>query len=93
VNCDGSLQNGYVCIPEGEYYEVSGLVHSAVVEYVEFCGNGRCGEGENGNSCIFDCQGGVSSRSELKVIVGVLALLVLIIILIGIIKKNGSGKK
>lgn len=55
LKCDNASYNGYTCTKFGSKYRVSGLKHSGVIEYGEFCGDGICNNNETCSTCPEDC--------------------------------------
>lgn len=52
--CPGSF-GGYNCSNQENYLVISGLKHSGVIEYLLYCGDGVCNNGESCSSCSVDC--------------------------------------
>jgi len=54
LSCPGSLGD-YNCSIEDEYFVVSGLKHSGIIEYELYCGDNYCNNDENCSTCSSDC--------------------------------------
>ncbi|MBM3247690.1 hypothetical protein FJZ17_04090, partial [Candidatus Pacearchaeota archaeon] len=52
--CPGSFGN-YNCSIENNFFIISGLKHSGVLEYLLYCGDNICNNGETCASCSKDC--------------------------------------
>lgn len=68
VECNGQNSNGYVCNIDGNYFVVSGLLHSAVKEYVESSSGGGTsssgGGGSSGGTSVVNQTSSTSSSSS-----------------------------
>jgi len=53
--CDNTTHGNYTCEDVGNYYKISGLKHSAVIEYAPYCGDGVCNGDETCQTCPEDC--------------------------------------